>query len=57
MRKHNILRTERPHMIRNGVLIFLTGVSMAVLFDSVALHSVGCFIAGIGLGFISKENT
>lgn len=57
MRQHNILRTERPHMIRNGVLIFLTGVSMAVLFDSVALHSVGCFIAGIGLGFISKENT
>lgn len=42
-------------MTRNGILIFLTGVSMAILFDSVELHSIGCFIAGIGLGFISRE--
>lgn len=40
--------------MRTGYFIFMVGVGLAVGFDSVALTSVGCFMAGVGLGFISR---
>lgn len=42
-------------MNRHGYFIFMVGVGLAVCFDSVALTSVGCFMAGVGLGLIQRE--
>lgn len=41
--------------MREGYFIFMMGVALAVLFDSVALTSVGCFVAGVGLGLINRD--
>lgn len=41
--------------MREGYFIFMIGVGIAVGFDSVALTSVGCFMAGIGLGLINRS--
>jgi hypothetical protein len=41
--------------MREGYFIFMVGLGIAVGFDSVALTSVGCFIAGIGLGLINRN--
>lgn len=40
---------------RKGYFIFMIGVALAVGFDSVALTSVGCFIAGAGMGLIVRD--
>lgn len=37
-----------------GALLLCIGVGLAVGFDSVALTSLGSFIAGVGLGFLAK---
>lgn len=41
--------------MRDGYYVFIVGVALAVGFDSVALTSVGCFMAGVGLGLIDKH--
>lgn len=43
-------------MTRKGLFVFVVGVSLAVGFDSVALHSIGCFMAGAGLGLIARDD-
>lgn len=37
-----------------GAILLTLGVGLAVGFDSVAVTSVGCFMAGVGLGFLSR---
>lgn len=39
-----------------GSFFFLIGISMAVCFDSVALSSVGCFMAGVGAGMLGEKS-
>lgn len=41
--------------MKHGYYIFMMGVALALGTDSVALTSVGCFVAGVGLGFIQRE--
>lgn len=43
-------------MTRKGYFIFMVGVALAVSFDSVALTSVGCFMAGAGMGLIVRDD-
>lgn len=43
-------------MTRKGLFVFMMGVALAVSFDSVALTSVGCFMAGAGLGLIARDD-
>jgi hypothetical protein len=40
--------------IELGAILLTTGVGLAAGFDSVALTSIGSFIAGVGLGFITR---
>jgi hypothetical protein len=40
-----------------GFFVLMLGVSLAVCFDSVALTSVGCFMAGMGLGLVNRSGT
>jgi len=37
-----------------GCLLLVTGIGLAVGFDSVAVHSIGCFMSGMGLGYLSR---
>lgn len=37
-----------------GAVLLTIGVGLAVGFDSVAITSVGCFMAGVGLGFLAR---
>lgn len=37
-----------------GAVLLCIGVGLAVGFDSVAITSVGCFMAGVGLGFLAR---
>lgn len=41
--------------MNHGYYVFMMGVALALCSDSVALTSVGCFVAGVGLGFIDRE--
>lgn len=38
-----------------GVWLLITGIGLAVGFDSIAVVSIGCFISGVGLGLINRS--
>lgn len=39
-----------------GCLLLVTSIGLAVGFDSVSVASIGCFMAGMGLGYLSRAN-
>lgn len=38
-----------------GFLLLILGIGLICFLDSVAVHSIGCFISGVGLGLIKRN--
>ena len=38
-----------------GLILLACGVGMAICFDSVAVTSIGSFMAGMGLGYLARS--
>lgn len=41
--------------IDKGAFFLALGIGLAVGFDSVAITSIGSFMAGVGLGFLARS--
>jgi hypothetical protein len=39
-----------------GAILFCVGVGLAICFDSVAVSTLGSFMAGVGLGFMARDD-